>query len=205
MKNIYWEIIVAVIVILLVGFSYNFLINSLNYPSYWFAKVNSLSTALAAIGGLCLLIITFLYLLETRKMVQEMQRQREPAVTIRFSPDKHTNHLINIVLKNTGGGPAYDISVNFDPDLPYRQKKSLNELNVFKRLPLLEIGESYEFFFDSAADYLPSNNPKRTIATITYFKSPQDSNPDQQSVRRSIKIDFRRKEGAIICRSQGFT
>jgi hypothetical protein len=175
----------------------NLFINSVNYPVYWFNKLAAISTAIAAIGGILLLLATIWYVLETRKIVIESQRQRDPAITVRFAPDKHTNHLINIVIKNTGGGPAYDISVSFNPDLPYRKGKTLNQLNVFKKLPLLEGGESYEFFFDSAADYLVSNNPKQTKVNIQYYLVPLDSKPVPKPKTRTINIDLEERQGQL--------
>ena len=88
MKNKFWQVILVIIAILLLIPLFNAFLNSINYSQYWFSKLSSLSTALAAFGGLCLLLLTFLYLRETRKMVQEMQYQREPAVTVKIIPDK---------------------------------------------------------------------------------------------------------------------
>lgn len=112
----------------------------MNYPNDWFSKVSSISTAFASIGSLLLLFVTFQYLLETKKMVQEMQLQREPAVTVKIIPDKDNFNLLNLLIKNTGGGPAYDITIHFDPDLPYQfsDAKTLNNLDSLRLLPLLE-------------------------------------------------------------------
>ncbi|NCQ18252.1 MAG: hypothetical protein COW85_07255 [Ignavibacteria bacterium CG22_combo_CG10-13_8_21_14_all_37_15] len=187
----------AIISIIVILYLLNALVNSINYSVYWFTKVSAIATAFAAVGGICLLIATVWYVLETRKMVTEVQRQKEPAITVRFAPDKHTNHFINVVLKNTGGGPAYDISVTFEPDLPYRKGGSLNKLNVFKRLPLLESGESYEFFFNSADDYLKSDSPKKSKANIQYYALPLDTNPSPLPKNRSIEIDLEERKGQL--------
>lgn len=165
------KIILAIIVILLLIPLFNIFLNSINYPEYWFIKLSSLSTALAAFGGLCILIVTFLYLLETRKMVQEMQRQKEPAVTIKLIPDKDHFNFFNVLIKNTGGSPAYDITINFNPDLPYADT-TLNNVNAIKNLPLLEAGEEMEFFFASAIDYIEKQtNPMTSTVTIRYYSA----------------------------------
>lgn len=191
------KILLIFLLLLILIYLLNLFINSINYPVYWFTKLTAVSTALAALGGFLLLLATFWYVFETRKLVIEAQRQREPALTIRFAQDKQTPHFINIIFKNTGGGPAYDISVNFNPELPYRKQKSLNDLPVFKKLSMLESGESYEFFFDSAANYLASDNPKQTTATINYFLHPVDNRGKSKPIIREIPIDLEERKGQL--------
>ncbi len=134
-------------------------------------------------------------------MVIEMERQRnlqeEPAVSIKVVPDAREPHMLNMVFKNTGGGPAYDVSVAFDPDIPY-DKISLNKLRMFNKMPLLDKGEIIEFFFASASYYFKSENPKFTTATIQYYKTPpSDRINNIKPIIRRINIDIIERENQL--------
>lgn len=150
-------------------------IGKLKKDASFYSNLSSISTSIASIGGLLLLIVTFLYLLETRKMAVEARRQRElleePAVSIKVLPERKDPNFLYIVIKNTGGGPAYDISIEFNPNLDYRGS-TLNELNMFKNMPLLDKGEEVSFFFDSAVNFFKSDKPMQIKAKVIYFLTP---------------------------------
>lgn len=61
--------------------------------SEWFSTLSSVSSSFAAIANFILLLLTFLYLLATRSMVDEARKQRiaqeEPVVSVRSMPDNN--------------------------------------------------------------------------------------------------------------------
>jgi hypothetical protein len=174
-------------------------IKKLNFDQQFFVVLGSVSTSIASIGGLLLLLVTFLYLIETRKMAIESRRQRElleePAVSVKIVPELKDPNFLFLVIKNTGGGPAYDISVEFIPDLEYKGS-TLNELNMFKNMPLLDKGEEVSFFYDSAVDFFKSQKPMQIKANITYYKTPAENNGSKQ-FSREIKINFEERKGQL--------
>lgn len=174
-------------------------IKSVNLDQQFFTVLGSVSTSIASIGGVLLLFVTFMYLIETRKMTIESRRQRElleePAVSIKVVPEYKDPNFLFLVIKNTGGGPAYDISVEFQPDLDYRGS-TLNELNMFKNMPLLDKGEEVSFFFDSAVDFFKSQKPMQVTAKITYFMTPANKKGSKQ-FSREIKINFEERKGQL--------
>lgn len=130
-------------------------------------------------------------------MEKQRDLQEEPAVSIKVVPDAREPHMLNMILKNTGGGPAYDVSVSFDPDIPY-DKISLNKLRMFSKMPLLDKGEIIEFFFASASEYFRSDNPKFTTATIQYHKTPPlDGNNNIKPIIRHVNIDIIERENQL--------
>lgn len=187
-------VLIIIIFVLLVANLYFFIFNNV----FLNEQINSIQlffNILTSIGGLLLFGVTFLYLLETRKSVSELKKQREisesPAVTVRIVPDKKHKHLLNVLIRNTGNWPAYDVKIKFDPDLPY-YKSTLNNLSIFKYLPVLEKGESIEFFFDSAKEYFASNNPKNSNVTISYFNKPLTTHNDhreEHSINYPINLE----------------
>lgn len=163
---------------------------NLNTESY--TALTAISTTVAAIGGLTLLFVTYLTFLETKR---QRIAQEEPIVTLKVVPDtKHINFL-NFVLKNTGGGSAYDLNITFTPNLKYSDT-TLNELSMFKRMPLLEKGEEIIFFYDSFIDYLESGQPLKIEAKATYFTLPEN-NRSSKKIEREFEIDFAERKGQM--------
>ncbi|MED0668048.1 hypothetical protein P4T04_17275 [Bacillus badius] len=150
-----------------------------------FAALSSIATSFASIGTFILLLFTFLTYKETKR---QREAQEEPAVTIGIVPDSKTPNLFNLYLRNSGGSPAYDLTVKFDPDLPYGDIK-LNELPILKRMPLLDKGEEVSFLYDSVIEYLATNNPTKSIANVTYYTLPKNSRLARKKTR-SFEIDL---------------
>ncbi len=178
-----------------------------NFSSNWYDTLSSVSTSVSAIATSLLLVVTFGYLLATRNMVNEMKRQREiqeePIVSVKILPDVNSFGFLNIVIKNTGGGPAYDVSIKFEPDLPYFNG-SLNELRIFKHMPFLDKFETIEFFFDSANRYFNSDNPKTTTAYIQYYKNPPNNSvQNEPPIKRIINIDIEERKGQLQINRNG--
>jgi hypothetical protein len=194
---------ILMLLVFLIAFIYGLLklttlISKTNFTPEFFSTMSSISTSIASVGGLLLLIVTFLYLIETRKIAVETTKQRklleEPAVSIRVLPDSKDPNFLFLALKNTGGGAAYDISVEFKPDLTYRGT-SLNSLNMFRNMPVLEKGDESSFFFDSAVQYFKSDNPRETKATITYYNTPK--NKKTVPIIREVIINFEERKGQL--------
>lgn len=180
----------------------NFIVNMINYDPYWFMKLSSIATALAAVGSITLLAVTFIYVLTTRQMVEEMRKQREilesPALSLKIVPDKVNFNFLNLVLKNTGGGTAYNVSANFSPDLPYSKSKTVNQLNIFNELASLDKGEEIELFFASTIDYFKSDYPKESVVSITYYKNQKNAQSKIYPVIIKQKINIEERKGQLF-------
>lgn len=158
----------------------------------FFSALGSVADSLASLTSIGVLLFTYFALQESRK---QRENADEPVVTLRLLPEVKNNNFLSFTLKNTGGGPAYDLSVRFNPDLPYGNE-TLNNLNMFKRMSLLDKNEEVNFLFDSASEYYNSNNPKVTVATVTYYKQPKDQKKTKAIVR-DFEIDFEERKGQM--------
>lgn len=201
---IYFLILVSLV--LIINYAFLLVINETKIADGSdFTALGAISNATTAIIGIFLLTLTLGYLLETRNMVQEMKKQRaiieKPAVSLKAVPSTDAANIINLVLKNTGGGPAYDVTVEFDPDLPY-DNKSLNELNMFRKMTVLDKGESVELFFASAPEYFKSDNPKRSTATIKYYTNPHHQNEIKPEIRIT-EIDIEERKDQLYVSQRG--
>lgn len=158
----------------------------------FYTQLAAISTTVAALGGMTLLIVTYFTFLETREQRMALE---EPIVTLKIIPDSKYINFLNFVLKNTGGGSAYDLNVTFTPNLNYGDV-TLNELTMFKRMPLLEKGEEIIFFYDSFIDYLDSGQPLKINAAATYYTLPKDRRSSKK-IKRNFEIDFEERKGQM--------
>lgn len=186
----YLLIIILLAVWSVLGITRSFL--KLKLDNDFFSALGSVADSLASLTSIGVLLFTYFALQESRK---QRENADEPVVTLRLLPEVKNNNFLSFTLKNTGGGPAYDLSVRFNPDLPYGNE-TLNNLNMFKRMSLLDKNEEVNFLFDSASEYYNSNNPKVTIATVTYYKQPKDQKKTKAIVR-DFEIDFEERKGQM--------
>ena len=139
-------------------------------------------------------------------MVEEMIKQREiqeePIVSARIVPDGNNFGMLNMNVRNTGGGPAYNVSIKFDPDLPY-QESSINSLKMFNDMPVLDKNENIEFLFASAHAYFNSSNPKSTVAKIQYYRKPVAIGEKDEPIRREIMINIDERKGQLYVNRNG--
>lgn len=199
LRYIIYFLAVPVFILLIVLLLFYIIIESKIANTMDFTALGAISNAITATIGLPILTVTFLYLLATRAMVDEMKKQRalieEPAVSIKAVPSADAANILNLVLKNTGNSAAYDVSVTFDPDIPYKDRITLNQLNMFHSMALLDKGESIEVFLASAVEYFNSNKPKKTKATLEYYTTPRyqrEINPEPRV--RIIEIDLEERK-----------
>ncbi|CAH1218966.1 hypothetical protein PAECIP111892_04637 [Paenibacillus auburnensis] len=200
-------IFVLALIIALLLVVITILLTQRNLSSNWYTNLGAISTAVGVVVSSILLIVTILYLLATREMVTEARRQRElqeePAVSVRIVPDKDNFDILVVTLKNTGGAPAYDVSVQFTPDLPY-DDGGINDLDIFKRMPYLDKNEVVEFFFASTYEYFKSDSPKRATANITYYKTPLvEHNKNNQPIRRTVALNIEERKGHLYIPRNG--
>ncbi|OGU63277.1 MAG: hypothetical protein A2499_07205 [Stygiobacter sp. RIFOXYC12_FULL_38_8] len=197
------------LIIIIILFSSNYIIISENFSDPWFARVASVATALASIFALLVLYFTYRSLAINREMINEMRSQSSPAVTVKIIPDKDNFNMLNLSIKNTGGGPAYDINVTFDPDLPYEfsNAKTLNNLIALKNMPLLEKGEEVQFFYRSAISFKEDNSSSKISSsnvTITYYSESISDNPQRIQFVRKYLVNILETEGQLYVSRKNF-
>lgn len=120
--------------------------------------LNNNSGALIAIFSFILAIITLIYVILTRKLVLENKKTREvlnaPKVITVIEPSPERASLVEMVLKNIGFGPAFNIVIKVEPDLfCYSGKKLLSEHSFVKRgISYLAPGDKFRHFLNEASD-----------------------------------------------------
>lgn len=176
-------------------------LNQSGFTTEWFSKLSSVASSIGSISGVLLLLVTFFYLLATRNMVTEMKKQREmqeePVVSVRIVPDSSIFGMLNFSVRNSGGGPAYDISIRFSPDLPYHGG-TVNDISMFKNMPVLDKNETVDFLFASSHEYFNSDEPKSTIATIEYYKTPKTNQAKKNvPIIREVRVNIEERKGLL--------
>lgn len=169
-----------------------FLANKIDKIKDFYTILSSISTTFAAIGGLALLFVTYFTFIDTKN---QRKLENEPVITLRLVPDEKNSNFINFSLRNTGGGPAYDLNIVFTPNVIYNTS-TLNDLAIFKRLPLLDKGEKIEFLFDSLIEYYNSDKPKIINASATYYVYPKNKRKSKK-IERCFELHLEESKGQM--------
>ena len=173
-------LLLAIIVIAIIN-NY-FVINLDQFSNNWFFRVSSAATTIVAIFTIFAVLFAYFSMKASFEVLEEMKKQTEPAISVKVVPDRNNFDLLNLVIKNTGGGPAYDISIKFIPDLPYKGTfNMLNDLPKLQNISILDKNETIEFFLVSSFVFEEKNNknvtttsfPKQTQVVIKYGLSPK--------------------------------
>lgn len=184
-------LVLILLSVLLIAFAYYF-VEQFKVEENFHSKLSAISTTFAAVGGIALLIVTYFTFHEAK---QQREAEKEPIITLRLIPDNKNSNFVNFFIKNTGGGPAYDLNVIFSPNVPYNSI-TLNELNMFQRLPLLDKDEQIEFFFASLIEYYNSEKPKILNATATYYTLPKE-NKKSKKLKRNFEVYVEERKGQM--------
>lgn len=107
--------------------------------------------------------------LSTKELITEIKEVYRPRVFVDIRP--FNSGVLEVVLRNSGKSPAYSISCNFDPDLPYHNRK-ISDLSIFQNLAFLEQGQEIKFVYESLFTIINTpDHPKITKVTINYHDS----------------------------------
>jgi len=99
-------------------------------------------------------IATAVYAILTWKLVSETRKMREvqtePKIFVTIQPREEWINFIDLVIQNTGLGPAYNIKFEVNPDFEYVKGKFLSELGFVKNgLKCLAPNQKLQFFLTS--------------------------------------------------------
>lgn len=121
---------------------------------------------------------------ETRRM---REKDTEPNIEVYIVPHEMSSNFLNMVIKNSGGGPARDISwrLDYDEDNIKQKRIQILKMSLFSILHYIPSNELFRFFFGSAIDLL--KDPKMKPITIS-VKYKNDNKKNEQ--RKTFTIDI---------------
>lgn len=127
-------------------------------------------------SGAIIAIFTAIYVIGTLLMWWEMRKSRirldEPNIQISFEPQKRWGNFFDLIIKNLGNSPVYDLKFEIDPKgLKTLGDRKLEDLNLFRRtIPVFGIGEELRTFAITYPSYIHSDQPKQ-FSIITKYKT----------------------------------
>lgn len=157
--------------------------------------LNQNSGSLSLIFSGVVTIATVTYVILTRSLVKETKKLRkvatEPLISIYIEPEERWINLIDLVIKNIGGGPAYNISFRIEPDflIDKDRNKYLSSLSFMQHLEYLSAGQCLRFFLASAVDVLNRENGKSFKITVSY------EGKDKAKYEEEFIINFEKFKG----------
>jgi hypothetical protein len=156
--------------------------------SVFMTALSAISTAVAAVVSVFVLLAARQSLVTSQRMLDEMRKQREaadkPIISVSSVPEPRRPGVLNLRVANTGKGPAYDLVIRFEPDIPWGES-TINQAEILSGIPVLAGGDRIEFFLAAAQQLLDSDYPVESTADITYYRHPaaEERLPLTMSVR----------------------
>lgn len=145
--------------------------------SEWISQNHTLITTvisfIATLATLFYAILTYKLLSETIKL---RKVETEPDVIIYLEPF-HANFL-NMIIKNIGNGPAYDIQFTYDKEHPLANLEmpngtSIKNVQLFNGLSYMAPGHEIKFYFASALQ-IPNVNDISPLTVSIQFRSSKN-------------------------------
>ena len=147
--------------------------------------LNLNSGAVTAISTVFLTIITFVYVLLTRSISKETEMMRKaqtaPNISVTIQSEEESINLIDLIIKNIGLGPAYNVKFEINPDFEDR----------FLSGKLSDIG----FIKNGLPYFAPNQEFKILLTNIT--------ENDEEKLKKAFEIEQIKKNINHI--STGFT
>jgi hypothetical protein len=136
----------------------------------------------------------------TKRMVEEMREEHQvgggrPLITV--SEDYATLPNLNILVKNSGGGPAKNVTFEFSSPIESSDGLVLSDLPFFKEgLPSLDAGASIACYWDTLDNLMPLIKEGRIASDTTVTVSYEDLN--QNSYQHTWEVSARLYEGIRV-------
>ena len=145
------------------------------------AAWNLLFSATVALSTVVYAVLTWKLVAETRSM---RKAQTAPKVAVYYESRDDWMSLLNIVIRNVGMGPAYDIKLSLEPssDSPgaHLLMTELAARNVFNTgIRFLAPGQQYLSYFTNIAEAAEEKLGARLRVTVQYRTAAGEQQTDQ--------------------------
>ena len=136
----------------------------------------------------------------TKRTVEEMREEHQvgggrPLITV--SEDYATLPNLNILVRNSGGGPAKNISFEFSAPIRSSDGFVVSDLPFFEEgLPSLDAGASIACYWDTLDNLLPLIEEGSIASDITVTVTYEDLN--QNSYQHDWEVSARLYEGIRV-------
>jgi hypothetical protein len=157
--------------------------------------LNQNNGAITAISTLVLAVVTFIYVILTWNISSETKKMREaqtePHVSATIQSDERSINWINLVIKNTGLGPAYKVKFEVNPDFEDRLLMSkLSEIGFIKDgLPYFAPNQEFRFILTDMAE-----NYQEKLKTVFKIKIVYETSI-HKPYDDTYLIDFSQRRG----------
>jgi len=128
------------------------------------------------------------------RLVEEIERVRKseciPYVVVDIKPKEGQVQVLEVVIRNLGGGPAFNFNCKFTPDVLYREnpKITISDLPIFKGLKVIPPKEEIKFFFASALEYMKdASKPKEFEVFLSYEDSFGQMHDDSLHINLKVR------------------
>lgn len=99
------------------------------------------------------------------------KKQTDPKIAIYYYPTDSWNLIKDLVIKNIGGGPAYDITFNVESDFDSEDDKLVNKNVIKNGIKFLAPGCKYQFLLAVLDSEFMKKPKKRLLISVEYYNN----------------------------------
>jgi len=132
---------------------------------------------------------TVVYAILTWQLVKENRKiretQTEPVISIFIVQSEQWINLIDLVVRNIGLGPAYNLEFSVEPDFVYEKGRKLSEINFIKNgIQYLPPHQEIRFFLTSLVEDYQTKKETPFKISVIY------ENYSKKKYKQEYPIDF---------------
>ena len=147
--------------------------------------INEYNGIFLAVFSFVVSVATCFYVYLTFRLLKETRRLREPDIYLLVQECELWPEILELIVQNTGLGPAYNISLSCDPDF------KINDREMFSHLKFMKTGFKYIGPNQKIRVAMMLLNPDEKTESIGPIKfSVKYDDNSQKKVRHDIVIDF---------------
>jgi len=188
MKYSSMVVLVFFFIVVTVGLVYLFS----NQPVLDFLNLNSgsfnvLFTFIVALATGIYAILTWRLVAETEKL---RIAQTEPDVSVIIQPREDWINFVDMIIKNIGSGPAYEVKFRVSPDFEFRKGEYLSKLNFIENgIKHLSPQQKFHFYLTNMTEDFEKKIKSPFDMEVTY------KNKFGKQYKNTFRIDFSELSG----------
>jgi len=102
------------------------------------------------LASLIVALITLAYVVITRQLLDESKKMRmlqnQPRISVTYQQRENRAYMIDLIIKNSGQGPAYNVQFSLDGDIEIREGAFLSEIGAIRKgIPYLAPQQEIRF------------------------------------------------------------
>jgi hypothetical protein len=131
---------------------------------------------LADAGAIATVVYTVLTFFLLRQTIEVRREEHEPSLDIYTAPNEAAFIVLDVIIKNSGGGAARDITFRFEGDIQGLKDRNVDlpDMALFRGLPYLAPGQALRTDMGTSSQFLGGEKPIGRVSIHASYRSDRN-------------------------------